>query len=90
MGILSLLFGADSTRKVSKKEFQGRLNEISELSEKEKEYLKAFFENELENGLTLNEIKEGIHRLKHNDKDSITDHEVEELRKKLISELNQE
>ena len=89
MGILSMLLGVDDTRKVNKKEFQGRLNEIPELTEREKEYLKAFFENELENGLTLSEIKEGIYRLKHNDKDGITEHEVEELRKKLIEELNQ-
>lgn len=89
MGILDILMGVDDTHKINKKEFQGRLDEIPELTGKEKEYLKAFFENELENGLTLNEVKEGIYRLKHNDKDSITDHEVEELRKKLIGELKQ-
>ncbi|HUT96229.1 MAG TPA: hypothetical protein VMW82_01515 [Candidatus Paceibacterota bacterium] len=89
MGILSTLLGVDDTRKISKKEFQEKLNEIPELTGKEKEYLKAFFENELENGLTLGEVKQGIHKLKHNYNDSITEHEVEELRKKLIEELKQ-
>lgn len=89
MGIIDALLGIDDTHKINKKEFEERLNEIPELNQKEREYIKVFFEHELKDGLTLGELKQRIYKLEHNLKDGITSHEVEELKKKLIGELNQ-
>ena len=66
MGILDALLGIDDTHKINKKEFEERLSEIPELSQKEKEYVKAFFEHELKDGLTMGELKQRIYKLEHN------------------------
>jgi len=87
MGIIEAIFGMDDTKKITNKEFNERLSEIPELTPKEKAYLNVFFEHELKNGLTMGEVKERISKLAHNYQDNITPHEVEELRRKLIGEL---
>jgi len=89
MGILDSLLGIDDTHKINKKEFEERLSEIPELNQKEKEYLKASFEHELKDGLSMNELKAKIYKLEHNFKDSTTLYEIEELKKKLFGELKQ-
>jgi len=87
MGLIEDIFGMDDKKRITTKEFNERLGEIPELTQKERAYLDVFFEHELKNGLTTGEVKERIYKLAHNYQDNITPHEVEELRRKLIGEL---
>jgi len=80
MNIFDLL---DSTKKISRADFEKALRNIPELSEKERAYVKGVFQDSLKNGLSKYEIKKEISRLRHNPNDPLDSFEVGKIKKKL-------
>ncbi len=80
MNIFGLL---DSTKKISRADFEKALRNIPELSEKERVYVERVFQDSLRDGLSKDELRREISRLRHNPNDPLDSFEVEKIRKKL-------
>lgn len=82
MGIFDLL--GTSSKKISHKDFNKALYQISALSPKEKAYVKEAFKEELKDGLSKFEIKKRCSQLMHKTGDILEPLEVEKIRDKLL------
>jgi len=82
-----ILFG-DDTKRIYRNEFNKALGQISDISKEERDYLNEVFKSDLADGLTGHELKQRIEKLRHNPNDSLEPHEVEQVRRKLLGELN--
>lgn len=81
-----ILFG-DSSKKIYKKDFNKALKQVSDISEEERKYLNEVFKKDLEDGLSVYEIKQRIEKLHHISDDPLDSGEVEQVRKKLMGEF---
>ena len=84
MNIFGLL---DSTKKISRADFEEALRNIPELSEKERAYIEGVFQDSLRDGLTKDELRREISRLRHNPNDPLDSFEIEKIKKKLTGSL---
>ena len=78
MNIFGLL---DSTKKISRADFEKALRNIPELSEKERAYIEGVFQDSLRDGLTKDELR------RHNPNDPLDSFEIEKIKKKLTGSL---
>ena len=74
----------NTTKKISRQDFEKMLRKIPELSDKERAYVEGVFQKALKDGLSKYELKKEISRLKHNSSDPSDAFEVEKIRKKLL------
>lgn len=82
MGIFDLLGISD--KKIHRSDFRKALRQISELSPKERAYVKEVFKNDLKDGLSKFEIKERCHKLMHKTGDPLEPFEVIKIKEKLL------
>jgi len=89
MGIIEAIFGLSDgdSQRISRGEFHAALHKIPDLSEQEIKYLIDVFNKDLENGLTAFELKNRIEKLRHNPDDILDPWEVEQVRRKLLGEI---
>jgi len=73
----------ETTKKISRRDFEKSLWEIPELSDQERAYIEGVFQQALKDGLSEYELKREISRLKYNPNDSLDSFEVEKIKKKL-------
>lgn len=83
MGIFDLIF-PDTNKKIYRDDFRKALRRISELSNKERDYIERSFSNELKGGLSKFEIKQRCGELMHKTNDSLEPSEVEKTKNKLL------
>ena len=83
MSIFDILF--NTTKKIYRNEFENALRKIPELSDKERAYVSGVFQDSLRNGLSKEELKKEISRLKHNSNDPLDSFEVKKIREKLMT-----
>ena len=81
------IFFGDSQKKIYQGQFNQALRSISDISEEERDYLNEVFAKDLEDGLTAYELKQRIEKLHHNPDDILDSYEVEQVKKKLMEEL---
>jgi len=72
-----------SGKKINRDEFKKALRGIRELSDIERSYTEGVFQNALKDGISKEELKKEIYRLKRNSNDPLDSNEVEKLKKKL-------
>ena len=83
------MFGIDdNVKKINHAEFKKALRELSDISDKERNYLEEVFKNDLSDGLTQSELRRRIEQLSHNYSDELDYWEVEHVKKKLLGELD--
>lgn len=82
MGLFDLL--GVSSKKISRKDFNKALYQISALSPKEKAYAKEAFKEELKDGLSKFEIQKRCSQLMYKTGDLLESSEVEKVRDKLL------
>ena len=88
MGIIDAIFGlTGDTHHISRGEFNAALHKISDLSEQERKYLNEVFSKDLEGGLTAFELRNRIENLRHNPDDILEPWEIEQVRRKLLGEI---
>lgn len=80
-------FLIDTTKKIYRREFNQALGKISNLSSEEKKYLNEVFKSDLSDGLSEYELKQRIAKLRYNTTDSLDSYEIEQVKKKLLGEL---
>jgi hypothetical protein len=86
--IINALTGGNPTKKIQKREFEDALKTLPLIHEREREYLKGIFANDLKDGkITEQELKRRILDLKHNHGDILDEKEVEQVKRKLYGEL---
>jgi len=78
MGLFS-----SSGKKINRDEFKKVLHSIPELSDIERSYTEGIFQDSLKDGISKEELKKEIYRLKRNSNDPLDSNEVEKLKKKL-------
>lgn len=83
MSIFDIFF--DSTKKISRADFEKALRKIPELSDKERAYVSGVFQDSLRDGLSKDELKREISQLRHNFNDPLDSFEVEKIKKKLMT-----
>ena len=83
MGIFDAF--ANTTKKISRSDFEKTLRKIPELSDQERAYVEGVFQRALKDGLSKYELKQEIGRLKHNPNDPLDAFEVEKIKKKLMA-----
>ena len=83
MSIFGILF--DSSKKIYRRDFENALRKIPELSDKERAYVSGVFQDSLRDGLSKDELKKEISRLRHNSNDPLDSFEVEKIKKKLMT-----
>lgn len=74
-------------KKIYSKEFNELLRHVSDISDKERQYLDRVFSSALQGGLSLNEMREQIRRLSKNQADDIDYMELEKVKRKLLEVL---
>lgn len=84
MWIFDLLGIEGSSKKIYRDKFRKALRKISELSDKEREYVEKAFKKELGGGLSKFEIKERCRKLKHKAGDLLESLEVRKIKEKLL------
>jgi len=72
-----------SSKKIDRDEFQKALRSIPELSDIERSYAEGVFQNALKDGISKEELKKEVSRLRRNSNDPLDPYEVEKLKKKL-------
>lgn len=82
MGIFDLLGVSD--KKIYRSDFNKALRQISELSPRERAYVKQAFKEELKDGLSKFEIKKRCGQLMHKTGDPLEPFEVEKIKEKLL------
>jgi len=82
MGILS-----PTSKKIYRDEFEKVLRGIPDLSDEERHYASGVFQDSLKGGLTKEELKREILRLRHNPTDPLDYSEVEKIKQKLTEQL---
>ena len=80
-------FLIDTTKKIYRREFNQALGKISNLSSEERKYLNEVFKSDLSDGLSEYELKQRIAKLRYNTTDSLDSYEIEQVKKKLLGEL---
>jgi hypothetical protein len=83
MSIFDLLFST-SSKKIYGNKFRKALRGISELSEKERTYVREAFKNDLKGGLSKFEIKKRCASLMHKSGDPLEPLEVKKIKEKLL------
>lgn len=82
------LFGMDSgNKKIYRKEFEQAITSLPLVDDREREYLRGIFANDLKDGITESELKKRIYQLEHNSNDILDAREVEQVKRKLFGEL---
>jgi len=88
MSIMEILFGVgDSTKKIYREEFEQAIRSLPLISDTEREYLRGVFGEALKDGITESELKKIISGLEHNHNDILDAEEVEQVKRKLFGEL---
>jgi len=82
---MGILF--DTNKKIYRRDFDKILKNISELSKTERSYIEGVFQNSLRDGLTKDELKKEIERLKRNSDDEIDSYEIKKIKDKLMGKL---
>jgi len=82
MGIIS-----PDTKKIYRDEFERILRSIPQLSDEERHYTSGIFQDSLRDGLTKEELKREIERLRHNPNDPLDSSEVDKIKQKLTEAL---
>ncbi len=82
MGIFDVF--TDTTKKISRSDFEKSLRQIPELSDRERAYVEGVFQSALRDGLSKYELKQEISSLRHNSNDPLDSFEVEKIKKKLL------
>lgn len=80
-------FFTDTTKKIYRREFNRALGKASNLSKEERKYLNEVFKSDLSDGLSEYELKSRISKLRYNTTDTLDSYEIEQVRKKLLGEL---
>jgi hypothetical protein len=89
MDFLGALFGANETKKIFRKDFNGALKQLPDISPEEREYLNQVFAGDLKDGLTVSELKRTIEKLHRNPNDDLDFYEVEHVKRKLLEKLGE-
>ena len=87
MGIIENIFGLDGDKKIYPHEFEEALRILSNIDDKEREYLRGVFGGVLKDGISQRELTEKIRLLEHNSSDILDAREVESVKRKLLGEL---
>lgn len=88
MTIFEILFaGGNSTKRIYRQEFEQAIKSLPLISDKEREYLRGIFGNALKDGITELELKKIISELEHNHTDALDAMEVQQVKRKLYGEL---
>jgi hypothetical protein len=80
-----IFFSGD--KKISRNDFNKALRSLSSISDKERKYLNEVFKSDLSDGLSAYELKSRLEKLRHNTNDPIDSGEVEQIKRKLLGEL---
>ena len=73
------------SKKIYRSDFEKALRQIPELSDKERAYVNGVFQSALRDGLSKDELRKEISRLRHNPSDPLSPFEVEKIKKKLMT-----
>lgn len=88
MTIFEILFGGGGdTKRIYRQEFEQAIKSLPLISDKEREYLRGIFSSALKDGITELELKKIISSLEHNYSDTLDAMEVEQVKRKLFGEL---
>ena len=82
------LFGLDSNdKKIYRKEFEEAIKSLPLIDDREREYLRGVFASDLKDGISQSELKKRIYELEHNPNDILDASEVEQVKRKLFGDL---
>lgn len=87
MGIIEAIFGLDENKKIYREEFEKAIHGLSNIDDREREYLRGIFAKALKDGITQKELSVTIKGLKHSQNDILDAREVESVKRKLFGEL---
>ncbi len=71
-------------KRINRHEFNENLKKISDISQKEREYLNESFSKDLPGGLTEFKLRERVKKLSNDKKDDIDQRELEKVKKKIL------
>jgi len=74
-------------KRIYRYEFNKILQSLSNISQKEREYLNQVFSNDLVDGLTEFELREKINKLSHNQKDVLDKWEIGDVKRKILEKM---
>ena len=77
----------EDKKRIYKYEFNEILRRITDISQKEREYLNKIFVNDLIDGLTEFELRDKINKLYYNQKDILDQWELEKVKRKILEQL---
>ena len=82
---MALFIFFDTTKKIYRDDFRKALQKISELSDKERTYVRKVFKDDLKDGLSKFEIKKRCGKLKYKTGDLLESSEVRKIKEKLLN-----
>jgi hypothetical protein len=86
--IIGGITGGNPTKKIQRREFEDALKTLPLIDEREREYLKGVFSSDLKDGIiTERELRRRMSDLRHNHGDILDEKEVEQVKRKLFGEL---
>ncbi len=87
MGLIEALFGInDNPKRIRKIEFEKTLKGMSQLTSKEKTYVRGVFGKDLKDGkISLTELQKELIDLKNNQTDPLSDQDVQRIKGRLSS-----
>ncbi|MBI2049925.1 MAG: hypothetical protein HYT35_00510 [Candidatus Staskawiczbacteria bacterium] len=74
-------------KRINRYEFNKILHSITDISDKERNYLHQSFNKHLVDGLTEYELKEKINKLQSDKKDILDNWELEQVKRKILGRL---